>query len=90
MSKKDLAGYIDHTLLKPEATYDQIRNLCLEANNYGFKNVCVNPCYVPFAKRTLKEMKSRSGVCAVIAFPLGALTWEMKAISRVAVKLRQT
>ncbi len=78
VKNKNLAGYIDHTLLKLDATYDQIRRLCLEANKYGFRNVCVNPCYVPFAKQTLKEVKSRSGVCAVIAFPLGALTWEMK------------
>jgi deoxyribose-phosphate aldolase len=78
VKNRDLASYIDHTLLKPDATYDQIRHLCREADEHGFKNVCINPCYVPFAKQTLKEMKCRSGVCTVIAFPLGALNWEMK------------
>jgi len=78
VKRSKLASYIDHTLLKPDVTYDQIRKLCLEADKHSFKNVCVNPSYVPFAKQTLKELKSRTGVCAAIAFPLGALTWEMK------------
>lgn len=69
--------YIDHTLLKPDATEEQIKRVCDEAKKYAFASVCVNPCAVPFVSRELKG----SGVktCTVIGFPLGAGTKEVKA-----------
>ena len=74
---EDLAQKIDHTLLKPDATEKQVKNLCAEAMEYGFCSVCVNPWFVPLCARALR----RSGVkvCTVIGFPLGATTHETKA-----------
>jgi deoxyribose-phosphate aldolase len=72
-----LAGWIDHTLLKPEATAEQVKKLCGEAHTYGFASVCINPSYVPLAVELLAE--SRVAVCTVIAFPLGASLPELKA-----------
>ena len=71
-----LAAWIDHTLLKPEATVAQVKKLCDEARQYHFAAVCVNPVYVPLAHGLLRD----SGVvlCAVIAFPLGAILPEDK------------
>lgn len=66
----DLARYIDHTALKPETTAAQIEKLCAEARQYGFASVCVNPSYVPLAKKLLEG--STVKVCTVIGFPLGA------------------
>ena len=65
-----LAGWIDHTLLKPEATAEQIKKLCAEARQYLFATVCLNPVYVPLAAGLLRD--SGVGVCSVVAFPLGA------------------
>jgi deoxyribose-phosphate aldolase len=65
-----LAGWIDHTLLKPEATAEQIKKLCTEARQYQFATVCVNPVYAPLAAGLLRD--SGVGVCSVVAFPLGA------------------
>ena len=73
----ELAGWIDHTLLKPEATSAQVKKLCEEARQYHFASVCVNPVYVPLARGLLKD--SGMCVCAVIAFPLGATLPEDKA-----------
>ncbi|MCI9218061.1 MAG: deoxyribose-phosphate aldolase [Dorea sp.] len=69
---ENMAKYIDHTLLKADATEEQIIKLCAEARQYRFASVCVNPGYVPL---TAKEL-SGSGVktCCVIGFPLGATT----------------
>lgn len=69
--------YIDHTLLKPEATQDQIEKLCQEAKQYDFASVCVNPYWVPFCKEELKESDVK--VCTVIGFPLGATSSASKA-----------
>ena len=69
---RELAGIIDHTLLKPEATVEQILNLCREAMDYQFKSVCINPCWVPLAAQFLKN--SGVSVGTVIGFPLGAVT----------------
>jgi deoxyribose-phosphate aldolase len=66
----NLAGLIDHTLLKPEATKQQIEELCAEAKKYGFASVCINPSYVPLCARLLKDTAVK--VCTVIGFPLGA------------------
>ncbi|GIM47362.1 deoxyribose-phosphate aldolase [Collibacillus ludicampi] len=71
-----LAGLIDHTLLKPEATPEAIRKLCAEAREYQFFSVCVNPLFVPLAAEELKD--SNVKVCTVIGFPLGATSTEVK------------
>jgi deoxyribose-phosphate aldolase len=65
-----LAGWIDHTLLKPDATSDQIKKLCEEARLHQFATVCINPAYVTLAASLLRD--SGVGVCSVVAFPLGA------------------
>lgn len=78
-----LAGYIDHTLLKPEAQVDQIRRLCGEARDYGFASVCVNPTWVSLCAELLAG--SRSKVCTVVGFPLGATLSTVKAAETTAV-----
>lgn len=77
LTNESLAAYIDHTLLKPEATTPQIDHLCAEAREYGFATVCVNPLHVARCARLLKG--SRVGVATVVGFPLGATTPELKA-----------
>jgi len=72
-----IASWIDHTLLKPEATPEQIEKLCEEARAYRFATVCINPVYVPLAHRLLKG--SPVGVCTVVGFPLGATFANVKA-----------
>ncbi|TCN24657.1 deoxyribose-phosphate aldolase [Mesobacillus foraminis] len=76
-TQNNIAGMIDHTLLKANATEEQIRQLCEEAKEYRFASVCVNPCWVKYCSSILKG----SGVktCTVIGFPLGANTYETKA-----------
>ena len=69
--------YIDHTLLKPESTQDQIDNLIAEAKEYNFASVCVNPTWVSRAAEALKDSDVK--VCTVIGFPLGANTSRVKA-----------
>ncbi|MGM9947867.1 deoxyribose-phosphate aldolase [Floccifex sp.] len=69
--------YIDHTLLKPESTKDQIEKLCKEAIEYDFASVCVNPYWVSYCAELLKD--SDVMVCTVIGFPLGANTSKVKA-----------
>lgn len=73
----NIASYIDHTLLKPEATQEQIVKLCKEAAEFNFASVCVNPAWVEAAAAELKD--STVKVCTVIGFPLGASTSETKA-----------
>ena len=73
----NLSGMIDHTLLKPDTTPDQIAQLCFEARKYGFASVCVNPVWVPLCAQLLQG--SRAKVCTVIGFPLGATASEVKA-----------
>ncbi|HEY3128186.1 MAG TPA: deoxyribose-phosphate aldolase [Acidobacteriota bacterium] len=73
----ELAPYIDHTLLKPEATEKQIVKLCEEALQFGFASVCVNPTWVSRAYQILKG--SRVAVCSVVGFPLGATTPDVKS-----------
>ena len=74
----NLAKYIDHTLLKPQASQAEIKNLCGQAREYGFFSVCVNPYWVPFCKEQLKGSDVK--VCTVIGFPLGANTTEVKVL----------
>jgi deoxyribose-phosphate aldolase len=73
----DLARYIDHTLLKPEATFDQLQVLCAEAAKHRFCSVCVNPYWVPACKTLLRGHPVK--ICTVIGFPLGASRPETKA-----------
>lgn len=72
-----LAGLIDHTLLKPDATEDQIRKLAAEAAEYRFATVCIQPTWVRLAAALLRG--SGVGVCTVVGFPLGANTPDVKA-----------
>lgn len=71
-----IASYIDHTLLKQDATGAQIDQLCAEAAQYHFASVCVNPYYVPRCVKNLKGTDVK--VCTVVGFPLGATTTESK------------
>lgn len=72
-----LNKYIDHTILKPDASQEQIETLIEEAKKYDFASVCVNPTWVSFAAQALKATDVK--VCTVIGFPLGANTPELKA-----------
>jgi len=72
----DVAAMIDHTLLKPDATRAEIQQLCREALEYQFATVCVNPTWVALAASMLRGRGV--GVCAVIGFPLGATTPDVK------------
>ncbi|PYZ98693.1 deoxyribose-phosphate aldolase [Alteribacter lacisalsi] len=77
-SKQNLSSYIDHTLLKPEATKEQIEVLAQEAKQYSFASVCVNPGWIETAYAILKDTPDVK-VCTVIGFPLGASTPETKS-----------
>ncbi len=72
----DVAALIDHTLLKPDATLQEIEALCREAAEFEFATVCVNPAWVAAAARRLRG--TRVGVCSVVGFPLGATTRDVK------------
>ena len=71
-----VAGMIDHTLLKPDATRTDIETLCREAAEYGFASVCVNPMWVALCAKLLST--ASTVVCSVIGFPLGATTADTK------------
>ncbi|TDT78879.1 MULTISPECIES: deoxyribose-phosphate aldolase [Micrococcaceae] len=73
----NIASYIDHTLLKPEASEAEVLKVCAEAAEYGFKSVCVNPVWVKTVTTALKG----SGVltCSVVGFPLGATPTDVKS-----------
>jgi deoxyribose-phosphate aldolase len=66
----NLPGWIDHTLLRPDATVDQVKRLCDEASEFGFAAVCVNPVYTPLAAGLLRDAGVK--ICTVVGFPLGA------------------
>ena len=74
----DLARYIDHTLLKPDATEEKIRTLCAEAREFNFRSVCVNPTWVSLAAELLRG--SEVLTCTVVGFPLGANESAIKAM----------
>ena len=85
MDGKQLAKYIDHTILKPDATAAQVLKLCDEAKQYGFASVCVNPSRIALAADALKGTDVTP--CCVVGFPLGAIPTESKAAeTAVAVK----
>lgn len=75
---ENLARMIDHTLLKADATKDEVMKLLEEAKKYQFASVCINPTWVKTAAEFLKETPEVK-VCTVIGFPLGATTSEVKA-----------
>jgi deoxyribose-phosphate aldolase len=77
ITREKMANLIDQTLLKPDATKDDIRRLCQEAMNYGFWSVCINPSYIPLAASILQDNEVK--ICSVVGFPLGANTPEVKA-----------
>ncbi len=77
MSQSELAGYIDHTLLKPDAIESQFEQLCNEAVAYKFKSVCVNSSWVPYVAKKLRG--TGIIVCSVIGFPLGGMDTRSKA-----------
>ncbi len=81
-----VAGLIDHTILKPDATEKEIDQLCAEAREHEFASVCVNPVWVPRCAKQLAG--SRVKVCTVVGFPLGATLSEVKrAETRIAQDL---
>lgn len=69
--------YIDHTLLSPQATEEQVIKICEEARTYGFASVCVNPFYTSLVRKELEGTDTKT--CVVVGFPLGANTKEVKA-----------
>ena len=71
-----IQDYIDHTLLKPEATKEQVRTLCIEAKEYEFSSVCVNPFYTSLVSKELEGSEVKT--CVVIGFPLGATASQVK------------
>lgn len=84
-SRAEMAAFIDHTILKPEAKRTDIEKLCAEARQFGFYSVCINPGWVPLAAESLKGSKTR--VCTVCGFPLGANATETKSgEARLAVE----
>ncbi len=78
----NLAKYIDHTLLKPESTREDIRRICEEAKQYNTASVCVNPFWIGFVAEQLKGTDIKP--CCVIGFPLGATLPEVKAFETAA------
>jgi len=84
-----IAALIDHTILKPEATRNDVVKICREARQYGFASVCVNPYWVPLVRAELAG--SAVKVCTVVGFPLGATSTEAKvAETAVAVRVGAT
>lgn len=76
MENNDIYPYIDHTLLKATATKAQIKQLCLEAQQYGTASVCIPPAFVKWAREQFPSLN----ICTVIGFPLGYNTAEIKAM----------
>ena len=72
----ELNKFIDHTLLRADATEEEIKKLCEEAKQYHFASVCVNPYYIPLCKQLLDGSDVK--VCTVIGFPLGQMTTKAK------------
>ncbi|MFA5514412.1 MAG: deoxyribose-phosphate aldolase, partial [Sphaerochaetaceae bacterium] len=82
---KEIAKYIDHTLLSADGSAERVKQLCKEALDYNFASVCINSCYVSLCAELLKG--SFVKVCSVVGFPLGAMVCEAKAFeAKVAVE----
>lgn len=77
VDKKVIASMIDHTILKPGASKEQVVQLCKEALEYSFASICVNPCFVKLVAKELSGSAVKT--CTVIGFPLGANATEVKA-----------
>lgn len=77
----NLSKYIDHTILKPNASEEDVKRICDEAKKYNFASVCINPSYVKYVAESLKETDVMT--CTVIGFPLGATPKEVKAFETV-------
>ena len=75
MDNREILSHIDHTLLKPYATWKEIDALCREAVQYGTASICIPPCYIARARRAYRELK----LCTVVGFPLGYSVTEAKA-----------
>jgi deoxyribose-phosphate aldolase len=80
-SPHEIAGIIDHTLLRPDAVEDDIRRLCKESVELGFHSVCINPTYIKHARELLSESSVR--ITTVIGFPLGATLTGVKAYDAI-------
>ncbi|MZQ76456.1 MAG: deoxyribose-phosphate aldolase [Peptoclostridium sp.] len=81
----NIAGLIDHTILKPDASKSEIERVCREALEYGFASVCVNGCNVEYACRMLRGSSIK--IASVVGFPLGAMHASAKAFeARTAVE----
>lgn len=82
---EELVRYIDHTILKPDATVDMVQSIIDEAREHGFRSVCVNPCWV---KKVADGLRGTSVLtCSVVGFPLGAATPDIKAMeTRKAIR----
>ena len=76
MTREEILSHVDHTLLKPEATWPQIQTLCDEAIANHTASICINTCYV---KQAVEYMAGRIPVCCVVGFPLGAMDTASKA-----------
>lgn len=80
----ELNKYIEHTLLKQDATQEEVKKLLDEAGKYNFLGVCVNPCNVSFARRYLNDIGAKGvKVVTVIGFPLGQSTTEVKILETI-------
>ena len=77
ITKQQLAGMIDHSLLRPNATLEELKKICREAIEYGFKAVCINPIFITEAVSLLKGTGVL--VCSVVGFPFGTHTPQAKA-----------
>ena len=75
-TKEEMLSKVDHTLLKPDATWPQIRNICDEALEKHCASICINTCYV---KQAAEYLAGRLPVCCVVGFPLGAMDTASKA-----------
>ena len=76
MKREEILSHVDHTLLKPEATWPQIQVICDEAVENHTASICINTCYV---KQAVEYLAGRIPVCCVVGFPLGAMDTESKA-----------
>ncbi len=84
MNKNEIMAKVDHTLLKPEATWSDIQKICDEAMENHTASICINPCYV---KQAAEYMKGAVPVCTVIGFPLGATDTATKVFeARTAIE----
>ena len=75
-TKEEILSKVDHTLLKPEATWPQVQKLCDEAMQYHTASICINTCYV---RQAVEYLQGRVPVCCVVGFPLGAMDTKSKA-----------